>query len=59
MEATFSDLYSLLKREDFIYQAIIKLKGNKGVDTMGVDRKTIDGISARELPSGKTEEEGI
>lgn len=51
MEAKFSDLYSLLKREDFIYQAIIKLKGNKGADTRDVDRKTIDGISAKDVTS--------
>jgi RNA-directed DNA polymerase len=51
MKAKFSDLYSLLKREDFIYQTIIKLKSNKGVDIDGVDGKTIDFISANDVVS--------
>ena len=40
--AVFDDLYSLLWREDFIFQAIDKLRTNKGTSTPGVDKNTFD-----------------
>nr|AYQ94207.1 hypothetical protein [Borodinellopsis texensis] len=45
INSKFDDLYSLTSREDFILQAIINLKGNKGSSTSGVDVKSLDGIS--------------
>jgi len=41
----FSDLYSLLTREDLIYTALTNLKNNTGSATPGVDRNTLDTMS--------------
>lgn len=46
IKSQFNDLHSLLSREDFIYQAIINLKNNKGIETPGVDKKTLDSMSS-------------
>jgi len=48
-DATFDNLYSLLYREDFIFQALIKIKENKGISTYGVDKKTLDHFSNNEI----------
>lgn len=49
LDAKFDDLYSLLHREDFIYQAITNLKNNKGTSTPGEDKKTLDSFSTLEV----------
>lgn len=46
IDTKFEHLYSILSREDFIYQAIINLKNNKGINTPGVDKKTLDSMSS-------------
>lgn len=38
-----------LYREDFIVQAVSKLRGNKGTGTPGVDNQTLDGLGTIEL----------
>jgi retron-type reverse transcriptase len=35
-----------MTREDFVYQAITKLRVNKGIDTPGVDLIGLDGTSS-------------
>lgn len=44
MTERFEHLYSLLSREDFIYQAIANIKNNKGTSTPGIDMKTLDAM---------------
>jgi len=43
------DIYSLLYREDFIVQAITKLRPNKGTGTPGIDKGTLDEIGTINL----------
>lgn len=45
----FKDLYSLLYKEDLIFQAIINIKGNKGANTPGVDNRTLDAINRTDI----------
>jgi group II intron reverse transcriptase/maturase len=43
----FKDLYSLLEREDFILEAISRLRTNLGSDTPGIDKKSLDNIDKK------------
>lgn len=42
---TYENLYSLLYKEDFLYQALINLKNNDGISTPGIDNRTLDSFS--------------
>jgi group II intron reverse transcriptase/maturase len=47
--ATFEDLYSLMTREDFVYQALTNIRANKGSGTAGIDYKTFEAISSETI----------
>lgn len=48
-DTKFEHLYSLLSREDLIYQAIINIKNNRGTSTQGIDGKTLDAMSKTDV----------
>lgn len=43
--AVFDDLYNLLQNEDLLFEALGRIKNNKGITTAGTDGETIDGLS--------------
>jgi group II intron reverse transcriptase/maturase len=46
---TFNDLYPLMTREDFVYQALTNIRANKGSSTAGIDYKTFESISSETI----------
>jgi retron-type reverse transcriptase len=45
----FENLYSLLEREDFILQMVMKINKNKGIDTKRVNKKSMDGFGMKDV----------
>lgn len=49
LERKVTRLYKLMTREDLAYQALTKLRPNKGIGTLGVDRKALDGFGKGDI----------
>lgn len=45
----FQDLYKLLTNEDLIYQALTRIRKNKGIGTKGADGTSIDGYGTEQI----------
>lgn len=47
----FNNLYNLLYKEDFIFQALQKIQKNKGASTPGVDKENLDRFNKQDIKS--------